>query len=406
MTKWAHEIILENIPPFSWVPRNYNVLLQMVLMEIGGIALAILFSLPFRSILLGSNALLVISLWSFLIYHIGTTIHKIEPPSAPLERQAIERYKESLFNRRHYELYVGFLVFAFFLIYLALFGQGLLQYWLGGELSPAPLILVGLILWDLSYRLGVGLWSAVIAFRRSANFRVVSGMRTKMRYTAYKELETLKRMDKINLTFGLVTLLLYPFFTSDVLLFTGLIVYSSAILFFSAVSHILMTRVPGLPGEVLWLLDEGKVAYTGTSNKSMQPHLTPVIFVFVGNSLFFVTSKISRKLKNIRENNKIAFLVDLRDENNLYNNRAILFTGKAKVYNLFSAALQVFKLLRVRKAFFKKYPEYMHHYKKEEQNIPLAWRTTIFVSRIPVEVEIEKIVYWREARAIRLPIGE
>ena len=406
MAKWAHEIILENIPPFSWLPRGYNVLLQMILMETVGITLAVLFSLQPYSILLGSIAVLVISLWSFLIYHIGTTIHKLKPPSAHLEREVIEHYQESLFNPRHYELYVGLSVFAFLLLYLSIFGQGLIGYWLGGEISMAPLILAGLILWDLSYRLGVGLWSAVIAFRRSTKFRIVSGLRTKMRYTAYQELKTLKRMDSINLAFGLATLLLYPLFVSDVLLFASLVAYSSAILFFSAISLIVMDRIPGLPGEVLWLLDEGKVAYVGTSDKNMQPHLTPVIFVFVGNSLFFITSKISKKLRNLRENEKIAFLIDLRDENNLYNNRAILFMGKAKVYNILTAALRIVKLLRTRKAFFKKYPEYMHAYRKEKQNLPLAWRTTIFVSRIAVEVETEKIVYWREARAIRLPIGE
>jgi nitroimidazol reductase NimA-like FMN-containing flavoprotein (pyridoxamine 5'-phosphate oxidase superfamily) len=406
MSKWVYEIILENLPPFSWLPRGYNVLLQMILMETVGISLAILLSLQPYSILLGSLAVFVVSLWSFLIYHIGVTIHRLKPPSAPLEKKVMEHYQESLFNRRHYELYMGFAVFAILLLYLSLFGQGLIRYWLGGQLSPAPLFLAGLILWDLSYRLGVGLWSAVIAFRRSTNFRVVSGMRTKMRYTAYQELKTLKRMDSLNLAFGLVTLLLYPLFTTDIPLFAGLIAYSFAILLFSVASLIVMASIPGLPGEVLWLLDEGKIAYVGTSDKNRQPHLTPVIFVFVANSLFFITSKISKKLKNIRENERIAFLIDLRDENNLYNNRAILFTGKAKVYNIFDAALGVIKLFRVRRAFFKKYPEYMHAYRKEKQNVPLAWRTTIFVSRIPVEVETERIVYWREARAMRLPLGE
>lgn len=406
MAKWAHEIILENIPPFSWLPRGYNVLLQMILMETVGISLAFFLSLDFYAILLGSLAVLVVSLWSFLIYHIGVTIHRLKPPSAPLEREVMEHYQESLFNRRHYELYMGFAVFAFLLLYLSLFGQDLIGYWLGGKLSPAPLFLVGLILWDLSYRLGVGLWSAAIAFRRSTKFRVVFGMRTKMRYTAYQELKTLKRMDSINLAFGLVTLFLYPLFITDILLFAGLIAYSVAIVLFSVASLIVMARIPGLPGEVLWLLDEGKFAYVGTSDRSKQPHLTPVIFVFVSNSLFFITSKISKKIKNIRENSKIAFLIDLRDENNLYNNRAILFTGRAKVYNIFDAALRVIKLFRVKRAFFKKYPEYMHAYRKERENVPLAWRTTIFISRIPVEMETEKIVYWREARAISLPLGE
>ena len=406
MPKWAHEIILENIPPFSWLPRGYNVLLQIILMEVVGTLLAIFLSLPPSSIVLGSLAIAVISLWSFLIYHIGVTIHRLEPPSAPLERKVIENYQESLFSRRHYELYVGITVLAFLLFYLFLFDPSLVSNWLGGKISPAPLFLVGLILWDLSYRLGIGLWSAVIAFRRSTNFLLVSGMRTKMRYTAYRELKTLKRMDSINLVFGFVTLLLYPLFRFDLVLFAGLVTYSSAILFFSAASLIVMSRIPGLPTEVLWLLEEGKVGFVGTSDKRMQPHLTPVIFVFVGNTLFFIVSIISKKLENIRENNKIAFLIDIRDENNLYNNRAVLFTGKAIVYNLLDAALGLVKLVRVRSAFYKKYPTYMHAYKKEKQNLPLAWRTTLFVSRILVEVEMEKIVYWREARSIKLPLGE
>ncbi|HJX22902.1 MAG TPA: pyridoxamine 5'-phosphate oxidase family protein [Candidatus Bathyarchaeia archaeon] len=226
-----------------------------------------------------------------------------------------------------------------------------------------------------------------------------------MRYTAYRELKTLKRVDSINLVFGLVTLMLYPLFSFDTLLFAVLIIYSSGILIFSAASLVVMERIPGLPREVLWLLEEGKVGFVGTSDKELQPHLTPVIFVFVGNMLFFITSRISKKLKNIRENSKIAFLIDIRDENNLYNNRAVLLVGKAIEYGYLRAIWEFYNLLRARRAFFKKYPEYMSQYKKENQNLPLAWRTTIFISRIPIRVEAERIVYWREARAVKLPLG-
>jgi hypothetical protein len=377
----------------------------MLLIEIVGTIFAIALSLPLSSILLGSLAVIVISLWSFLIYHIGLTIHKLKPPSAPLEKEVIDDYQESLFSRRHYELYVGAAVFGFLLLYLFFVDQSIVSFWLGGKLSPVPLILVGLILWDLSYRLGVGLWSSVIAFRRTTRFQLVSGMRTKMRYTAYRELKTLKRVDSLNLVFGLVTLMLYPFFSFDRLLFAVLTIYSSAILVFSVASLVVMERIPGLPREVLWLLEEGKIGFVGTSDKKMQPHLTPVIFVFVGNKLYFITSKISKKLKNIRKNNKIAFLIDLRNKNNLYSNRAVLFIGKAVVYNPLRAVWGFYSLLRARRAFFKKYPEYMYQYKKERRNLPLAWRTTIFISRIPVRLEAEKIVYWREARAIKLPLG-
>ncbi len=406
MSKWVHEIILENIPPFSLLPRGYNVALQMFLMEIVGASIAVYLSIPNLSIIFGSLAILVISLWSFLIYHIGVTIHRLEPPSAPLEKEVIDKYQGSLFSHHHYELYLAVSVLAFLLSYILFFQQGIISYWLGGKVSLPLLLLVALILWDISYRLGVGLWSAVVAFERSTSLLRVSKMRTKMRYTAYRELRTLKRMDLINLVFGLVTLLLYPLFSFDIFLFACLLVYSAVILCFSAASLIVIERIPGLPGEVLWLLDEGRVGYVGTSDKNMQSHLTPVIFVFVGNALFFVVSKISKKLKNIRENDKISFLIDFRDENNLYNNRAVLFTGKAKIYNPLNAILGMLRLLKVRRAFYKKYPEYMQKYKKEEQKLPLAWRTTIFISRIPIKLETEKIVYWRQARAIRLPLGD
>lgn len=106
----------------------------------------------------------------------------------------------------------------------------------------------------------------------------------------------------------------------------------------------------------------------------------------------------------MRENKKISFLVDMRDPNNLYNNRAILFTGEARVYGLLDAALNILRLLKVRSIFREKYPEYAHKYKTEEKLLPLAWRTTLFISRIIVGVEVEQMIYWREATPIRLPL--
>jgi len=280
----------------------------------------------------------------------------------------------------------------------------LVVHWLDGNLSPFLLVLVAILLWDIAYRLGLGLWSAIIAFKRSVNLTRVSRRRSKMRYTAYEELRTLKRLDLINLSFGAVTLLAYPLASTNLVFFAGLLIYSAGISFFSAISFITIGRIPGLPKEIIWLLNEGRFGYVGTSDKEMTPHLTPVIFVFDGKRIFFVVSKISKKLRNMRENQKIAFLVDIRDPSNLYNNRAVLFMGRAKVYGLFSAALNSFRLLKVRSMFHEKYPEYVFRYKTEEERLPLAWRTTLFVSRMLVGVEVEQMVYWREARPIRLPL--
>jgi len=225
-----------------------------------------------------------------------------------------------------------------------------------------------------------------------------------MRYTAYEELRTLKRLDLINLSFGAITLLFYPLASIDLVFFGGLLLYSAGISLFSAISFITIGRIPGFPQEIIWLLNEGRFGYVGTSDKEMTPHLTPVIFVFDAHRIFFVISKISKKLQNMRENEKISFLVDMRDPNNLYNNRAVLFMGKAKVYGLLDAILNIFRLLKVRSIFHEKYPEYVYKYKTEGKLLPLAWRTTLFISRIIVGVEVEQMIYWREARPIRLPL--
>jgi len=401
--KWVHEIILEKVPPFSWVPRGYNVALQLVLMEIIGIFVAVMFSLSTRSMFYGSLAILVIWIWSLLAFHIASTVHKLQPPSAPEERDVINEYQRSLFSQRHRELGFAFIILAFILLYL-FFERNLIVHWLDGNLSPILLVLVVILLWDISYRLGLGLWSAIIAFKRSVNLYKVSRRRSKMRYTAYKELRTLKRLDLINLSFGAVTLLFYPLATIDLVFFAGLLLYSAGISFFSAISFFTIGRIPGFPKEIIWLLNEGKFGYVGTSDREMTPHLTPVIFVFDGHRIFFAVSKISKKLRNMRENPKIAFLVDIRDPNNLYNNRAVLFMGRAKIYGLLDAVLNFFRLLKIRRIFHEKYPEYVYKYKTEAERLPLAWRTTLFISRMLVRIDVEQMVYWREARPIRLPL--
>ncbi|NIN51935.1 MAG: hypothetical protein GTN80_06425 [Nitrososphaeria archaeon] len=164
-----------------------------------------------------------------------------------------------------------------------------------------------------------------------------------------------------------------------------------------------MTVEP-LPPEVTWLLTEGFFGYVGTVGRDKRPHVTPVIFVYDGRNVFFVTSRVAKKLKNIRENEKIAFLIDVRDPSNLYNNRAVLIQGRAKIYGLFDAAFHLLHLFKIRSLFNEKYPKYMRAYDIEKENLPLAWQKTIFISRILVEVIQEKIIYWREARPIQLPV--
>jgi len=152
------------------------------------------------------------------------------------------------------------------------------------------------------------------------------------------------------------------------------------------------------------LLEEAAYAYIGTSDRNRNPHVTPVIFVFDGKAAYIVTSKVSKKVANLRENNNVALLIDIRSPIDLLNNRAVLIKGKAKIFNLSDAIFRFSKLVSVKRLFQQKYPHYMRKYAEERDKLPLAWRTTLFISRLLIRIDMEEFVYWKKARQICIPV--
>jgi hypothetical protein len=164
----------------------------------------------------------------------------------------------------------------------------------------------------------------------------------------------------------------------------------------------LQREVPNLPAEVNWLLEEGYFGYLGTSDSQGAPQVTPVIFVQDGNSVFFMASKISKKCNNIRQNERVAFLVDIRDPSDLANNRAVLIEGRAKIYGISDVLNGLGRVPRVRASLHKKCPKYAAFYAEKGAVIPKPWRRTLFISRLLVEVSIDRFTYMREARPVAL----
>jgi nitroimidazol reductase NimA-like FMN-containing flavoprotein (pyridoxamine 5'-phosphate oxidase superfamily) len=156
--------------------------------------------------------------------------------------------------------------------------------------------------------------------------------------------------------------------------------------------------VPNFPAEVNWLLEEGYFGYLGTSDSRGNPQVTPVIFVREGDSVFLTISKVSKKVTNIRQNERVAFLVDIRDPSDLANNRAVLIEGRAKIYGIFDLLNDLRRALRVRALLLKKYPKYAAFYATKGSLLPRPWRATLFISRLVVEVKICRFSYMREAK--------
>ena len=150
-----------------------------------------------------------------------------------------------------------------------------------------------------------------------------------------------------------------------------------------------------------WLLEEG-YGYLATSDSHGTSQVTPVIFVREGSSLFLTVSKVSRKVANIRQNERIAFLVDIRDPCDLANNRAVLIHGKARIYGILDVLINFRRALRIRARLLRKYPKYAAFYATKGTSLPRPWRATLFVSRLLVEVRISRFTYMREAKPLSL----
>lgn len=140
--------------------------------------------------------------------------------------------------------------------------------------------------------------------------------------------------------------MLLPIIQDDYLLVSLIIAFVLFITGTSYVSAFMISNIPWLPPDIYDLVIDSKFAYVGTSDSKRITHLTPVVYVFDGQKMYFATSKSAKKIKNLRENNKVAFLVDKRDLKNIYENKAILLIGKVKIYgfkDIFIRGLQMLK---------------------------------------------------------------
>jgi len=399
--KWIYEIIVGSIPPFSLLPYRYSILLQLLLLLVIGLILGFIFNLKSVSLIYGSLGILVAVSWSLLILQLGPTLRKFRAPLSKDENELLERYRGILFHRNHYEAVPGLAIFITFMVYLFNFGGDLKEYWLGKDPHIILLLFVSLLIWDICYRMGLGIWTSILALWRSIKLKKLAEKRSELEHTPYTELNYLQKLDINNVFFGMISLLLIPIIQHDGFLVTIILVFFVFIILISMASAYIVSKVPWLPPDIYNLVMESSFAYTGSAFKG-ETHVTPVVYIFDGQRIFFNTSKESKKLKMLKKNKKVAFLIDTRDMSNIYQNKAVLFTGEVKIYGLWDLPLRFFQMLGARSLFLKKYPEYTKKYATSE--LPKAWQLTPIISRILVEIKPVRIIYWRGAKQISVPV--
>jgi nitroimidazol reductase NimA-like FMN-containing flavoprotein (pyridoxamine 5'-phosphate oxidase superfamily) len=399
--KWIYEDIVGKIPPFSFLSNKYSIILQLLLLLVIGIILGFIFDIEQISMLYGLIAIVVAVSWSLLILQLAPTLRKFRAPLSKDENELLERYKNILFHQNHYEALPGVAIFIPFMYYIFYPGTDLLEMWLGKDPNTILLVFVSLLIWDICYRMGLGLWTSALALWRSIRLKRLAEKRTELEHTPYTELKYLQKLDINNVFFGLISLLLLPIFKTDDLLVTVILIFMFLVTFTSVISAYIISKVPWLPPDIYNLVQESSFAYIGTSLGGIT-HVTPVVYVFDGQKIYFNTSKEAKKLKIMQQNNKVAFLIDKRDMSNIYENKAVLFTGEVKIYGLMDIPLSLFRMIGALHLFMKKYPEYTKKYSTSE--LPKAWQLTPIIARILIEVKPVKIIYWRGAKQISVPV--
>ena len=389
------------------MPPTYDVIAQLLLVETVGVLAFIYFQMPTEAAVFGSLAIIYTVVWSSGCLYVVPWLRRLRDPTNELEFEVLRDYKNRILLDRKLELIGGIICFSAVVIYLW-FDSDYLRYFLGnGFGNPLLIVLILVLAWDISYRLGLSLVTTFFAAIRSVSLSRAARRRRGLAYTAYSEVRTLKYLDMINLYWGISAILLLPLALQSYFLLLGLAGFLAGIIGLSTLSLLAMKTVPWFPPDVESILHHEGFAYVSVCSKK-QPHVTPVIFVYDGKYLYFAISVDSAKYRIIKKNPKIAVLVDMRDRKSPMKNRAVLLRGKGMILGDLSIIgvsklfLHGLWLIRVRNMFAKKYPMYMKYYDEQADELPPAWRNKPFLSRVIVRLEPEKITYWREAKPTTL----
>jgi uncharacterized protein YhbP (UPF0306 family) len=145
------------------------------------------------------------------------------------------------------------------------------------------------------------------------------------------------------------------------------------------------------------VLTTSHFAYLCTTDRSNQPHITPMFFVFDEKTcnVYVMASSESKKMRNIHENPKVSLSVDIRDEKNPFNNRGVMVQGRAEVHYAIDSlfALDDKAIVQAYEDFKRKYPvlqtvrsAIVDEYHKFSENL--------------VTIAPRRMVYWRGLKFI------
>lgn len=397
--KWFYETVFGGLPLLSSAEPTEATVLFLLFFELLALLLAPLLKLSITTILWGTLVLFMIALWTMVASYIGPSIRALGLPKRAPEGRIMEKYRDLLFSRWRVELLIALVIFASLTAYFVYNDWVIFKNLSNGGTSGVFLAFGLFLTWEICYRVSLSLWASLLAAWRSIGlYKVSRGKGREWQYFPYKEIERLNRLDRLNLSFALTAIPLYLVSGVDPPLRTLATLYFAVMLTFYVVSAIGLRLTVSLPRKIETLLSEAKFGMLGVVDPEKQaPHVTPMTFVHDPFRIYVVTSTTSKKLRTIRKNPKVCFLVDLREKRSVLAQKAVLIEGTANVLGFLEAFRRGFKMFWIRREFVKKYPLYVRRYRDEQDRLPLAWQLRPFISRLAVEIEIDRMVYWEGA---------
>ncbi|MCH7660676.1 MAG: hypothetical protein IH933_08885 [Euryarchaeota archaeon] len=221
---WTYESIVSALPGIDLSDR-VAVAFQLALFQVGVILFAVVYN-AWSAALAGTAAVVVAAGGSVMMLRMGALVRSVSVSPA---------YRKMLFGS-NIEVVLSVLAFIALVTYLFVVDPGQSETPLLNELfgPEPPMVLVYftlLVLWDLCYRIGVSWWIGVVSLWRAIRYP-----------TDQETTATLRRVDQLNIGFGILQVILIPFVIDHPSLVAALVGHIIAVTTFSGLSSIVAQR--------------------------------------------------------------------------------------------------------------------------------------------------------------------
>jgi hypothetical protein len=145
---------------------------------------------------------------------------------------------------------------------------------------------------------------------------------------------------------------------------------------------------PGLPQQVADVLQKSKIGYLSVMSKKEELYSYPVAFYFSGSQVYFITPISAAKLKFVRANPNVSFLVDNHEVT--MSACGAMIQGKAQVFTIAKTVLSIISTGPKMAHFARKYPGMFTFYAKGKG---LPDERKLYKYRL-IRIQPSKIIFW------------